>query len=89
MPGQGLFLGDLLTRPWGTVVSEMENGDRSFVTTELKPGVRYLLAGSNSPGDDLELINYISLSGDAPKITQYDLPQNFSYYYLLPREHLS
>ena len=89
MPGEGLFLGDPLTRPWGTVASEMVNGDRGFTTTELEPGVSYLLAGSHMPGEALQPIEYITLSSQNHQLVNNDLPGNYSYYYLLPREYFN
>jgi len=47
-PGEGLFIGDPLARPWGTRVIFKQDQGRLFIrTTTLQPYTRYVLQGQN------------------------------------------
>jgi uncharacterized protein (TIGR03790 family) len=49
-PGEGLFLGEPLARPWGLLGSVLDGGVLTMQTTALEPGVAYGIEAADAPG---------------------------------------
>lgn len=80
-PGEGLFVGDPLARPFGTRAAFV-NGALSVTTTILKPGKVYSLAGADtSAGPYTTLQSNISVAQSGYK-TISDISAPYAYYRL-------
>jgi uncharacterized protein (TIGR03790 family) len=67
-PGEGLFIGEPLARPWDGSTVELVDGDLHVTTTLLEPGIDYHIEKSSSADGPWELV----FSGSIPK------PQTFT-----------
>jgi len=55
-PGEGIFIGDPLTRPYGTSVVLGDDGAVDILTTALRPGKTYSLLGAQSLGESCTVV---------------------------------
>jgi uncharacterized protein (TIGR03790 family) len=82
MPGQGVFLGDPLARPFGGVRLTRSGGAIVFSTRALLPG-NYLLEASRSSIGPFQAIRTITVSGFG--VQQLGLPARDTRYFRLRR----
>ena len=82
-PGEGLFVGEPLARPWGTQ-TEFKNGELIIKTTRMKPGTAYAVEGSaTESGGYVELQQLMPTKHELATITIS--PLNHAYYRLVAR----
>jgi hypothetical protein len=87
-PGEGLFVGDPLARPFGTR-ADMSNGMLSIKMSILQPGRTYSLQGSNSAsGPFQEIQSGISVAQPSYKTISIS-SGGYTFYRLLPHEPAS
>ncbi len=53
-PGEGVFVGEPLAKPWGRVFLRYADGDLRLRTTQLVPGKRYAILASDAPDGPFE-----------------------------------
>ncbi len=56
MPGEGIFVGDPLARPWGRHFLRWEDDTLTIETTMLEPGRAYEIVGADSADGDMQLV---------------------------------
>lgn len=59
-PGEGLFVGDPLTRPFGTRATSVAGGQLEIVTSILEPGRRYAFYGAPALGGPFTRLEAVS-----------------------------
>jgi hypothetical protein len=82
-PGEGLFVGDPLAKPFAVNRSTLLNGTLTLWTTQLKPGRTYRVEASDSPSSGYStVLTDISVSDPRMKVITI-LNANKAYYRLL------
>lgn len=56
-PGEGLFVGEPLARPWGSAQVSFEGGTLTIVTTHLQPGKLYVLEEADAEAGPFKLVS--------------------------------
>ncbi len=78
-PGEGIFLGDPLTKPWGTKL-ELTGENIDITTTALRPNINYVLLGSNNKQGPYNPISFHNV--DKEKFTIISDTEQYSNYIL-------
>jgi len=61
-PGEGIFVGEPLARPWGATTTDWQDGTLTITTTLLRPGVAYVVeAGESDQGPWTPALQDISI----------------------------
>ena len=81
-PGEGIFIGEPLAKPWGGSILEYQNGDLIIKTTHLKVGKKYSIIGSNSINGTYKTV-LENISSDTYKLNQIIIPQTKYKFYKL------
>ena len=72
-PGEGIFVGEPLARPWGRMFLRYESGNLIFQTTSLVPGRHYAVLASDAPDGPFEtVIDEITI--DRHRLTEIVVP---------------
>lgn len=85
-PGEGVFVGDPLARPYGTKAT-LKNDVLQIKTTILNPGTKYALASADSKNGPFTTIQS-DISVDKLGFTTLDVPQAGKPYYKLVNANL-
>jgi uncharacterized protein (TIGR03790 family) len=60
-PGEGMFVGEPLARPWGASEVEWKDGSLSIVTTLVEPNRDYALQAAEAEGGPYETVKYVNI----------------------------
>ncbi len=84
-PGEGIFIGEPLAKPWGGSILEYQNGDLIIKTTHLKVGKKYSIIGSNDINGTYKTV-LDNISSDRYKLNQIIVPQTkYKFYKLIEK----
>ncbi len=85
-PGEGIFVGEPLARPWGRAFLRYVNGALILKTTGLVPGKHYAILASDSPEGPFEPV-VADITVDDHRLTEIVVPNaGQKFYRLVERE---
>ena len=80
-PGEGVFVGDPLTRPYGTRVTLGDDGTMEILTTILQPGISYFLLEATSIEGPFKIVQ-ADIAVDRPGFTSLSQSVGTALYVL-------